>query len=220
MKGISGGLNRDVGPSSTPKSEVQRWKPSVGGWTSGLSSTPKKLCSEMKGISGRLNRDVGPSSTPKSRVQRWKPSVGGWTSGLSSTPKSCVQRWKVSVAGWTGMWVPVQPRKVKFRDESHQWGVEPWVWVQPEKSCSEMKGISGGLNRDVGPSSTPKSGVQRWKPSVGGWTSGLSSTPKKLCSEMKGISGGLNRDVGPSPAPERGKKTLLVRLVLRHRFNS
>ena len=37
-----------------------------------------------------------------------------------------------------------------------------------EKLCSEMKGISGGLNQDVGSSSTPKSRVQRWKPSVGG----------------------------------------------------
>ena len=30
----------------------------------------------------------------------------------------------------------------------------------PEKLCSEMKGNSG-LNQDVGPSSTPKSKVQR-----------------------------------------------------------
>ena len=111
--------------------------------------------------------------------------------GMGSTRKSCVQRWKVSVGGWTSVWV--QPRKVVFRDESHQRGVEPWVWVQPrkvgfrderyqwgveprsefnpEKLCSEMKGNSGGLNQDVGPSSTPKSRVQRWKVSVGGWTS-------------------------------------------------
>ena len=38
------------------------------------------------------------------------------------------------------------PEKVRFRDESHQWGVEPGVWVNPEKLCSEMKGISAGLN--------------------------------------------------------------------------
>ena len=38
----------------------------------------------------------------------------------------------------------------------------------PEKLCSEMKGISRGLNEDVGSSSTQKSEVQRWKPSVGG----------------------------------------------------
>ena len=31
----------------------------------------------------------------------------------------------------------------------------------PEKLCSEMKGTSGGLNQDVGSSSTPKSEVQR-----------------------------------------------------------
>ena len=31
----------------------------------------------------------------------------------------------------------------------------------PDKLCSEMKGTSGGLNQDVGPSSTPKSRVQR-----------------------------------------------------------
>ena len=31
----------------------------------------------------------------------------------------------------------------------------------PEKLCSEMKGTSQGLNQDVGPSSTPKSRVQR-----------------------------------------------------------
>ena len=31
----------------------------------------------------------------------------------------------------------------------------------PEKLCLEMKGISGGLNQDVGFSSTPKSEVQR-----------------------------------------------------------
>ena len=109
MKGISGGLNL------------------------GSEFNPEKLCSEMKGNSGGLNQDVGPSSTPKSRVQRWKVSVGGWTSGLSSTPKSCAQRWKVPVGGWARMWVPVQPRKAGFRDESHQWGVEPRVWVQPRK---------------------------------------------------------------------------------------
>ena len=99
----------------------------------------------MKGISGGLN--LGLSSTPKNCVQRWKPSVGGWTLGLSSTPKSCAQRWKVPVGVWSRMWVPVQPRKVGFRDESHQWGVEPRVLVQPPKSC-----------------------VQRWKVYVGGWT--------------------------------------------------
>ena len=31
------------------------------------------------------------------------------------------------------MWVLVQPRKVGFTDESHQWGVEPRVLVQPRK---------------------------------------------------------------------------------------
>ena len=178
----------------------------------------------MKGISGGLNRDVGPSSTPKSGVQRWKPSVGGWTSGRFNPKKLCSE-----MKGWTGMWGPVQPRKVGFRDESHQWGVEPWVWVQPEKLCSEMKGISGGLNRDVGPSSTPKSGVQRWKPSVGGWTSGLSSTPKscvqrwkvepgcgaqfnpeKWGSEMKAISGGLNlgSEFNPKSCAQRWKVSM------------
>ena len=55
------------------------------------------------------------------------------------------------------MWVLVQPRKVGFRDESHQWGVEPRVSVQPQKVVFRDE----RLNRDVGPSSTPKSGVQR-----------------------------------------------------------
>ena len=59
-----------------------------------------------------------------------------------------------------------------------------------------MKAISGGLNL------------------------GSEFNPEKLCSEMKGTSGGLNRDVGPSPTPKGAKKTLLVRFVLRHRFNS
>ena len=31
----------------------------------------------------------------------------------------------------------------------------------PEKLCSEMKGTSRGLSQDAGPSSTPKSRVQR-----------------------------------------------------------
>ena len=74
------------------------------------------------------------------------------------------------------MWVPVQPRKVGFRDENHQGGVEP-----------EIKGTSSGLNQDVGPSSIPKSRVN----------------PEKLCSEMKGNSGGLNQDVGPGSRDER-----------------
>ena len=57
------------------------------------------------------------------------------------------------------MWVPVEPRKVGLRDESRQWEVEPRVLVQsPKKLCSEMKGMNGGLNRDVGPSPTPKRG--------------------------------------------------------------
>ena len=48
----------------------------------------------------------------------------------------------------------------------------------PEKLCSEMKGISGGLNL------------------------GSEFNPEKLCSEMKGNSGGLNQDVGPSSTPK------------------
>ena len=59
------------------------------------------------------------------------------------------------------MWVPVQPRKVRFRDESHQWGLNLGSEFNPEKLCSEMKGTSGRLNQDVGSSSTPKSEVQR-----------------------------------------------------------
>ena len=164
MKGTSAGLNQDVGPSSTPKNEVQRWKPSVGGWTSGLSSTPKS-CAQRWKVPVRVEQDVGRGSTPKSEVQRWKPSVGVWTSGLSSTPKSYAQRWKVRVGGWTRMWVAVQPRKVSFRDESHQWGVEPRGWVQPQKVVLRYQWwveprvlVTGGLNRDVGPSPTPKRG--------------------------------------------------------------
>ena len=57
------------------------------------------------------------------------------------------------------MWVPVQTGKVRFRDESHQWGLNLVSEFNPEKS--EMKGTSGGLNQDVGSSSTPKSEVQR-----------------------------------------------------------
>ena len=59
------------------------------------------------------------------------------------------------------MWVPVQPRKVGFRDESLSGGLNLGSEFNPEKLCSEMKGNSGGLNQDLGPSSTPKSRVQR-----------------------------------------------------------
>ena len=59
------------------------------------------------------------------------------------------------------MWVPVQPRKVRFRDESHQWGLNLVSEFNPEKLCSDMKGTSRGFNQDVGSSSTPKSEVQR-----------------------------------------------------------
>ena len=79
------------------------------------------------------------------------------------------------------LWAWVQPRKVGFRDESHQWGVEPRVLVQPQKVVFRDE----RLNRDVGPSSTPKSGVQRWKPSVGGWTLGLSSTRKVVLRDER-----------------------------------
>ena len=50
----------------------------------------------------------------------------------------------------------VQPRKVVLRDERYQCGVELGCGFQfnPEKLCSEMKGTSGGL--------------QRWKPSMAG----------------------------------------------------
>ena len=76
------------------------------------------------------------------------------------------------------MWVPVQPRKVRFRDERYQWGVEPRSEFNPEKLCSEMKAISGGLNL------------------------GSEFNPEKLCSEMKGNSGDLKQDVGPSSTPK------------------
>ena len=48
----------------------------------------------------------------------------------------------------------------------------------PEKTGSETKAISGGLNLGSG------------------------FNPDKLCSEMKGISGGLNQNVGSSSTPK------------------
>ena len=48
------------------------------------------------------------------------------------------------------MWVPVQPRKVRFRDESHQWGLNLGSEFNPEKLCSEMKGTSGGVEPGCG----------------------------------------------------------------------
>ena len=55
----------------------------------------------------------------------------------------------------------------------------------------------------------------------GGLNLGSEFNPEKLCSrDERYHCGGLNRDVGPSPTPKRGKKTLLVRFVFRHRFNS
>ena len=59
------------------------------------------------------------------------------------------------------MWVPVQPRKVRFRDEKPSRGLNLGSEFNPEKLCSDMKGTSRGLNQDVGSSSTPKSEVQR-----------------------------------------------------------
>ena len=138
----------------------------MGGWTSGLSSTPKSCAQRWKVPVGGWTRMWVPVQPRKVRFRDESHQWGGWTSCLSSTPKSCAQRWKVPVRGWTRMWVPVQPRKVKFRDESHQWGLNLGSEFNPEKLCSEMKGTSGGLNQDVGSSSTPKSEVQRWKPSM------------------------------------------------------
>ena len=43
----------------------------------------------------------------------------------------------------------------------HSGGLNLGSEFNPEKLCSEMKGTSQGLNQDVGPSSTPKSRVQR-----------------------------------------------------------
>ena len=147
MKGVSaGGVELDAGSSSTPKSEVQRWKPSMGGWTSCRSSTPKscaqrwkvsvrgwtgcgfqfnpeKWGSEMKAINGGLN--LVSEFNPEKLCLEMKGTSGGLNQdvGSSSTPKSEVQRWKPSMGGWTS-----------------------------------------------GLSSTPKSCAQRWKVSAGGWT--------------------------------------------------
>ena len=111
MKGTSGGLNQDVGPSSTAKSRVQRWKPSVRGWTSGLSSTPKSC------------------------VQRWKVTVGGWARMWVPVQLRKVGFRDESHQWGVEPWVWVQPRKVVPRDEGYQWGVEPGCGSQfnPEK---------------------------------------------------------------------------------------
>ena len=158
----------------------------------GLSSTPKSCAQRCLRYQWGVEPGCGFQFNPEKWGSEMKAINGGWTSCLSSTPKSCAQTWKVPVGGSTRMWVPVQPRKVRFKDESHQWGVEPRVWVQPrkvvlrheryqygvepgcgfqfnpEKWGSEMKAINGGWTSCL--SSTPKSCAQRWKVSVGGWT--------------------------------------------------
>ena len=55
----------------------------------------------MKGISGGLN--LGSEFNPENLCSEMK--------GTRVEP----------------VWVPVQPRKVVFRDERYQWGVAPWV---------------------------------------------------------------------------------------------
>ena len=86
---------------------------------------------------------------------------GGLNLGSEFNPEKLCSEMKGISAGLNWMRVPVQPRKVRFRDENHQWGLNLVSEFNPEKLCLEMKGTSGGLNQDVGSSSTPKSEVQR-----------------------------------------------------------
>ena len=54
------------------------------------------------------------------------------------------------------MWVPVQPRKVGFRDESHQWGVEPRVFVQPRKVVFRDERYQSGVEPGCGSQFNPE----------------------------------------------------------------
>ena len=58
---------------------------------------------------------------------------GGLNLVSEFNPEKLCSEMKGTSAGLNWMRVPVQPRKVRFRDESHQWGVEPRVGVQPRK---------------------------------------------------------------------------------------
>ena len=60
---------------------IQRWKPSVGGWTQTEFNPEKFVLRDERYQYGVETRTWGSSSTPKSEVQRWKASMG-------------VQRWK------------------------------------------------------------------------------------------------------------------------------
>ena len=206
MKGISGGLNQDVGPSG------------ISG-AMGNGFNPDKWGSEMKAIS--VGWTWGLSSTPKSCAQRWKVSVRGWTGtrfqfnpekwgsemnaingGLNlvsefNPEKLCLEM-KGTSAGLNWMRVPVQPRKVRFRDESHQWGVEPRVGVQPRKVVLRDERYQWGVEPGCGFQFNPEKWGSEMKAINGGLNLGSEFNPEKLCSEMKGISGGLNQDVGPS----------------------
>ena len=196
MKAINGGLNlvSEFNPEKlcsemkgTSQWGAEKWgsemKAINGGLNLGSEFNPEKLCSEMKGTSGGL--------------QRWKPSMAGWTSCLSSTPKSCAQRWKVPVGGWTRMWVPVQPRKVKFRDESHQWGVEPRVWVQPRKVVLRDERYQWGVEPACGFQFNPEKWGSEMKAINGGLNLGSEFNPEKLCSEMTWKVALCERAAGP-----------------------
>ena len=145
------------------------------GWTGcGFQFNPEKWGSEMKAINGGLNL-----------VSEFNPE------------KLCSEMKGVS-AGLNWMRVPVQPRKVRFRDESHQWGVEPRVGVQPRKVVLRDERYQWGVEPGCGFQFNPEKWGSEMKAINGGLNLGSEFNPEKLCSEMKGISGGLNQDVGPS----------------------
>ena len=112
------------------KSEVQRWKPSMGVeprvWVQ-----PRKVVLRDERYQWGVEPGCGFQFNPEKWGSEMKAINGGLNLGSEFNPEKLCSDMKGT--SWTRMWVPVQPRKVRFRDESHQWGVEPRVWVQPRK---------------------------------------------------------------------------------------
>ena len=66
-----------------------------------------------------------------------------------------------AISGGLNLGPEFNPKKLCSEMKGIGGGLNLASGFNPEKLCSKMKGNSGGLNQDVGPSSTPKSGVQR-----------------------------------------------------------
>ena len=191
MKGISAGLNWMRVPVQPRKvrfrDDIHQWGVEPRVWVQ-----PRKVVLRDE----RYQRGVEPGCGFQFNPEKWGLEMKAINGGLNLVsefnPEKLCSEMKGISAGLNWMRVPVQPRKVRFRDESHQWGVEPRVGVQPRKVVLRDERYQWGVEPGCGFQFNPEKWGLEMKAINGGLNLGSEFNPEKLCSEMKGISAGLN----------------------------